>query len=62
MRRSKFPSYNERFQRFSQSVEKWLIFGVFLLLLSLLITQILLHMDFFRHWMVEVERLEGIAS
>lgn len=62
MRRSKFPTYNERFQRFSQSVEKWLIFGVFLLLLSLVITQILLHMDFFRHWMVEVERLEGIAS
>lgn len=62
MRRSKYPAYEERFLRFSQSVEKWLIFVVFLFLLSLLITQILLHVDFFRHMMVEVERLEGIAS
>lgn len=62
MRRSKFSTYDDRFLRFSLSVEKWLIFGIFLFLLSLVITQILLHIDFFRPWMVEVERLEGIAT
>ncbi|RXT13884.1 hypothetical protein [Ammoniphilus sp. CFH 90114] len=62
MRSQKYPSYEERFGRFSRSVEKWLVGLVILLLLSLTFTQILLHFDTVRAWLVEVERLEGVAS
>lgn len=62
MRSQKYPSYEERFSRFSKSVEKWLVGLVILLLLSLTFTQILLHFDTVRAWLVEVERLEGVAS
>lgn len=62
MRRDKYPGYEERFLRFSLSIERWLLLVILLLLLSLAITQVLLHVDSFRIWMVEVEKLEGVAS
>lgn len=62
MRSKKFPSYEERFCLFSASVEKWLIGVVFILLLALTLSQVLLNFDTVRAWLVEVERLEGVAS
>ncbi|RKD25682.1 hypothetical protein BEP19_01700 [Ammoniphilus oxalaticus] len=62
MRRSKYPSYDEKFIKFSVSIERWLVVAIFILLLSLVLTQTLLRVDTFRSWIVEVEKLEGIAS
>ncbi|MEW9669720.1 hypothetical protein [Ammoniphilus sp. 3BR4] len=62
MRRSKYPSYEERFCRFSSFVEKGLVATVLVLLISLTFTQVLLNVDKVRQWVVEVERLEGVAS
>ncbi len=62
MRSKKYPSYEERFCLFSQSVEKWLIAAILILLISLTLSQVLLNFDTIRAWLVEVERLEGVAS
>lgn len=62
MRSDKYPSYEERFCRFSSFVEKGLITAALALLISLTFTQVLLNVDKVRHWVVEVERLEGVAS
>jgi len=62
MRRDRFPSYEEKFLKFSLFIERWILLTIFLLLLSLAITQALLHMDSLRIWLVEVEKLEGVAS
>lgn len=62
MRKEKYPTYDEKFVKFSASIEKWLITMILALLLSLAVTQMLLYVDSFRSWIVEVEKLEGVAS
>lgn len=62
MRREKYPTYDEKFIKFSSSIEKWLLTTVLVLFVSLLVTQTFLRVDSFRVWIVEVERLEGVAS
>jgi hypothetical protein len=62
MRKEKYRSYDDRFAQFSSSIEKLIITLIVLLFLSLVTTQSLLQFDSFRQWIVEVERLEGVAS
>lgn len=62
MRRGRFPSYEQKFLKFSKSIEKWIMAAIILLFLSLAITQGLLHIESFRALIVDVERLEGVAS
>lgn len=62
MRSRKFLTYDERFCRFSGSIEKGLIIAISLLLIFLIFSEILLHIETFRTWFVEVDRLEGVAS
>ena len=62
MRSDKYPTYEERFAAFSKSIEKGIVILVVALAISLLLVQGLLQIDSFRHWFIEVDRLEGIAS
>lgn len=62
MRRDRFPNYEEKFLKFSLFIERWFLLAIFMLILSLVVTQGLLHIDSLRIWMVEVDKLEGIAS
>ncbi|MBP1933479.1 hypothetical protein [Ammoniphilus resinae] len=62
MRRDKYPSYEERFRQFSNSIEKAIILVIIFLVLLLMGSQLLLYNDTFRGWIVEVEQLEGVAS
>lgn len=51
--------YNEKFCRFSSSIEKWLLLLIMMFLSLLLVTQSLLTVPQIRAWLVETERLEG---
>ncbi|HJV46536.1 MAG TPA: hypothetical protein VJ824_12525 [Bacillota bacterium] len=62
MRSDKFGSYEDRFCSFSRSIERLFIVIILGLVLFLVTSQILLSNDTFRHWIVVVEKLEGIAS
>ncbi|WP_027417467.1 hypothetical protein [Aneurinibacillus terranovensis] len=60
--KKQFIDYEERFSRFSSTVEKMLIICIIGGFLTLFASQLLLTNDAFRQWSSDTVRLEGVAS